>query len=68
MIDSVHYFSENNNYITFNTILLYIVKRTRLTTKCFVDGIKDVVVNRKSKLNGLKINRFFVSAHGIKHL
>ena len=82
MIDSVHYFSENNNCITVNTILVYILKRTRLapkmtTANCHVickqesfkwpeyfplcedtpipfiiihDGIKDVVVNRKSEL------------------
>ena len=76
MIDSVHYFSKNNNCITVNTILDYISKRTRLAQKMttanvnekvtwipsFVfedtpisfiiihDGIKDVVVNRKSEL------------------
>ena len=33
MIDSVHFFSENNNRITVNTILVYILKRTRLTPK-----------------------------------
>ena len=32
MIDSVHYFSENNNRITVNTILLYILKWTCLAS------------------------------------
>ena len=32
------------------------------------EGIKDVVVNRKSKFKGLRIVRFFVSAHKIKRL
>ena len=33
MIDSVHYFSENNNCITVNAVLVYILKRTRLAPK-----------------------------------
>ena len=35
MIDSEseHYFSENNNCITINTILVYILKQTGLTPK-----------------------------------
>ena len=33
MIDSVHYFSKENNCITVNTILVYIWKRTRLAPK-----------------------------------
>ena len=32
------------------------------------DEIKHFVVNRKSKLLGLRIDRFFVSAHNIKRL
>ena len=32
------------------------------------DGIKNVVVNIKSKLLGLRIDRFFVIAHNIKRL
>ena len=32
------------------------------------DGMKDVVVNRKSELYGLRINRIFKNAHGIKRL
>ena len=82
MIDSVYYFLENTNSITVNSILVYILNRTRLTLKmttanCHVickwesfklleyphlcedtsisvinihDGIKDVIVNRKSEL------------------
>ena len=77
IIDCVHYFSENNNCITLNTLLVYILKRARLapkmtTANCPVickrerfkwpeylpvcedtpnhDGIKYVVVNRKSEL------------------
>ena len=84
MINLIHYFLDNNNRITINTILvyMYILKRIRLTPKmttanCHViwkwesfkwpgyfplcedapisfiiihDGIKRVVVNRKSKL------------------
>ena len=80
MIDSIHFFSENNNCTTVNTILVYFLKRTRLSPKwqqlivtwygnekvssepeylplCEVisfiiiyDGIKDVVVNKKSEL------------------
>ena len=33
MLDSVHYFSENNYPITINTILVYILKPTLLTPK-----------------------------------
>ena len=33
MIDSVHYVSENNNCITVNTVLVYILKQTRLAPK-----------------------------------
>ena len=31
-------------------------------------GIKDVVVNRKSELYGVRINRFFVIYHDVKSL
>ena len=32
------------------------------------DGIKYIVVNRKSKLQGLRIDRFFVCDHNIKRI
>ena len=32
------------------------------------DGIKHVVVNRKSELYGLRIDRFFVSAHKLREI
>ena len=38
MINSVHYFLENNNRITVNTILVYILKRTRLAPKMTTDN------------------------------
>ena len=33
MIDSVQYISEDANHITVNTLLIYILKQTRLTQK-----------------------------------
>ena len=51
MIDSVHYFSENNNCITINNIilLLYISKRTRLTPKMTIVNCNVVCKRERFK-------------------
>ena len=48
MIDSVHYLSENNNRITVNTILFYILKRRRLTPKMTTTTDCHVTCKRES--------------------